>query len=166
MEEVEWRPIEGYSDYSVSNIGTVYNERFDCPMALSKTTQGLVKVALTNKWGRRTFSLAPIVAYAFVESSGPLSDQVVILNGVQDDLRASNLVWRPKWFNWKYVRQLKIRQPRHYHNLPVINRRTGVVYENIIEAGKAEGLLFEDIWRSTYSEMAVYPNRDIFDVVK
>lgn len=165
MTEPEWRLIDDFPGYAVSNDGRIFNSRTEQEMALSRTTHGHVKVALVNGYVRRTVSVAVLVASAFVEPPSEGCDQVVLLNGLQDDLRASNMVWRPKWFNWKYVRQLKNPLPRHFCNLAVANEVTQVRYNSIYDAGTSEGLLFDDIWRSTYAHVRVYPTRDTFTVI-
>jgi hypothetical protein len=42
---------------------------------------------------------------------------------------------------------------------------TGVVYNSVIEAGMTEGLLFDDIWRSTYSGARIFPFGMEYEVV-
>ncbi len=106
------------------------------------------------------------MAQAFVPSPNVLCDQVVLLDGTLTNVMAENLVWRPQWYAWKYARQCKIEQPRHYWNLAVENIDTGVRYQSIIEAGISEGLLFDSIWRSTYSGDPVYPNNHIFEIAE
>lgn len=136
-------------------------------MRTSKTNFGHTKITLTDYDGQRyTRSVALLVAQAFVTRPNYLSDYLVVLDGDFSNVEASNLAWRPRGFAWNYTHQLKIPQPNHYRNLPVRNIITGSEYNSIIEAGIAEGLLFEDIEMSTYKRNEVYPHGSIFEVIK
>jgi hypothetical protein len=135
-------------------------------MKVSFTNHGHAKITLTDYWHQRhTRSVAQMVAEAFVMPPNELSVQVVILDGNFKNVRAENLVWRPRWYAWKYTRQLKMEQPLHYKNLRVVNIVKDQAYENIIVAGMTEGLLFEDIWRSTYTGDRIYPEGSIFEIM-
>ena len=157
-----WEDIPEFPNYEISNWGLVYNKRRNSVMRSSLNTHGHVKISLVNWSGRHTRSVALLVAEAFVISPDPLCDTVVLLDGVLTNVMAENIAWRPKWYAWKYVRQLKTPQPIHYRNLAVVNVVTGDRYSSIIEAGMKEGLLFSDIWRSTYSGSLTYPNHCAF----
>ncbi len=103
---------------------------------------------------------------AFVEPSTMFCDTVIILDGNFSNVAASNLAWRPRWYTRKYTRQLKVHQPIYYKNLTVHNVVTDAYYESVVHAGMIEGLLFEDIWRSTYTAAALFPYGAIFEVVE
>lgn len=167
LEEV-YADIPDFSDYAVTNRGRIYNRRRGIFMSISHTTFGNLKISLVADWDgqRYTRSVAQIVAEAFVEPPNEMCDCVMMLDGDAYNVDASNLVWRPRWFAWKYVRQLKTIQPLHYRNLYVMNEKTGVIYRSIIEAGKAEGVLFDDIWRSTYRGDSIFPNDSTYKIVK
>jgi hypothetical protein len=166
--EEEWRPVEEFSNYHVSNFGNIYNVLNDHPMRTSVTSFGHKKITLLSEWdGRRyTRSVAQLVAQAFVIPPNIFCDQIIVLDGDFNNVAAYNLAWRPRWFAWKYTRQLKTPQPLHYRNLPVDNIVNDEYYENIIQAGMTEGLLFDDIWRSTYSGDPVFPHNSVFEVVE
>lgn len=163
-----WKRIPDFPSYEISNFGRVHNLYLDTIMKTSKTIFGHVKISLVSDWDhmRYTRSVAQLVAEAFVEPPNDFCDHVVVLDGDFSNLSAENLAWRPNWFAWKYTRQLKIIQPVHYQNLVVKNVRTGDRYSSIITAGMVEGLLFDDIWRSTYTGDAIFPNGGIFEIVQ
>ena len=166
MEE-EWNTIPHFPSYMVSNYGDVLNMRTQQMMSISQNNHGHSKVSLVSESGtRHTRSVALLVAQAFVEAPNYLCDQVVVLDGDMSSVRADNLVWRPRWHAWHYTRQLKGYFPQHYMNLRVTNVTTNVEYSNIIAAGTAEGLLFDDIWRSTFSGSGVYPYRHKFEITE
>ena len=150
--------IPEFPFYTVSNDGIVWNTRYGQPQAHSYTQHGDPKVTLTNYDGRATLSVRVLVAEAFVPRPDDLSDTVILLNNDRTDLRAENLAWRPRWFAWNYAHQFKKDFPPHYHNIPVVNLETGQEYPSIIICGMLEGLLFDDIWRSTNTGDRIYPS--------
>ena len=167
MNEEVWKTIPDFPNYEISNFGQIYNIKKDKMMRTSRTSFGHVKITLTSEWDgqRYTRSVAQMVAEAFVEPPNLLSDHVVVLDGNFSNLTAENLVWRPRWYAWLYTHQLKTQQPIHYRNLPVINLMTGDEYKSIVDAGMTEGLLFADIWRSTYTSAQIFPYGAIFEVL-
>jgi hypothetical protein len=162
-----WKTIPGFSSYEVNQFGEIYRRDRDLLMKFSHTLAGHVKVSLICDYdgARYTKGVAQIVAEAFVMRPTPLCTQVVMLDGNLDNIAAENLIWRPPSFAWLYVHQLKTLQPVHYKNLKIRNVDTGVVYNSVIEAGMTEGLLFDDIWRSTYSGARIFPFGMEYEVV-
>jgi hypothetical protein len=161
-----WREIEGFSSYEVSDLGNVFNVRRNTPMRTSINNHGHVKISLMADNGeRRTVMVKDLVADAFVEPPNHRCDHVVVLDGDMLNVAADNLTWRTKGFTWKYIRQLRTEQPLQYKNLPIFNVRTGDRYNSIIAAGTHLGLLFDDIWRSTYTGAKLFPYGDSFEVV-
>lgn len=162
MEEV-WKPIPGFPNYQISNLGRIYNQSQDMIMSSAPNNFGNHKISLYGIDGKRyTRSVAYFVAKAFVRPPTGLCTQVVVLDGDFNNLAAENLAWRPNWFAWRYTHQLKVHQPIYHRNLPVMNVRSGTVYGNVVEAGIAEGLLFDDIWRSTYTGAEIFPGNHVF----
>lgn len=163
MEEV-WVDIEGYSNYLVSNYGTIYNRRTEKFMSLSKTMQGDLKVTLVSKSGDRvTRSVRVLVAEAFVPKPFEIGDErndycdtVIVLNHNKNHVSANNLAWRPKWFAHRYARQVVEPVPNEYYR-DVKNIHTNVVYSSIMEACDTEGLLYKDVFNSTIFGDSVYP---------
>lgn len=167
MIREEWVEIFGFSDYAVSNLGRIFNRRTERLMSTSRTNHGHVKITLAMDGTRRRFtkSVGVLVADAFVPAPNILSDTLVLLDGDLGNVAASNLAWRPRGFAWKYAHQLKVPQPIYYQNLAVFNSVRNVEYVSIVHAGMHEGLLFDDIWRSTYSGAAIFPNGSVFEIV-
>lgn len=161
----KWMNIVGFPDYRISSVGRVYNLRTSAIMNTSKNNYGHHKITLCAPNGRRyTRSVVNLVAKAFVEPSVPLGDKVVLLDGNLDNIVLDNIVWRPTWYAWKYCRQLKVDQPTHYQNLAVIDIMTLTEYSNVIDAGMSIGLLFDDIWRSTYTGVKLFPTGSVFEI--
>jgi hypothetical protein len=161
----EWAEIEGFPRYLVSTEGRIFNQANNRMMKFSPNNYGHPKISLLNERGQRyTRSVAFLVAKAFVEAPNTLCDRIIYLDGDLENVRAENLAWRPRWFGWKYSRQLKIDQPVYYKNLPVKNKVTNLEYENIVLAGTMEGLLFDHIWHSTYAGSPVFPDGSVWEI--
>ena len=161
----EWEDIDFFSRYQISSKGRVLNVATNSLMRTSLNNFGHPKISLLDDRGQRhTRSVAMLVAEAFVEPPNTLCDRIIWLNGDLSDVRAENLVWRPRWFCWKYSRQLKLEAPHYCRNLRVVNLNTDREYENIVEAAMSEGLLYEQIWHSTYSGKPVFPHGSIWAI--
>ena len=164
IETEEWKVVREFPDYLISNMGNVYNQRFDRPVSTSLTNHGHVKVSFGDReGGRHTRSVGLLVAEVFVPKPHHRCDHIIPLDGNVQNVAAYNLAWRPRGFAWQYMRQLKIPQREEYSMFRVCNTDTDVEYSSIIEAGINEGLLFVDIWKSTYSRTPVYPTNAIFE---
>lgn len=166
IEEI-WRPIRGFSWYSVSSHGRVMNTTRERIMKISLTLQGAAKVSLWSDSGVRvTRSLARIVAEAFCKKPDGRCDTPVLLDADSTNCAVWNIVWRPRWFAWKYTYQFHHPIKRHYHNLPVLNVTKDLEYDSILDCAMTEGLLFDDVWRSTYSGEEIYPTFSIYQILK
>lgn len=167
MVETRWRTIPEFPRYEVSDRGEIYNTYYRQMMRTSLSTHGHVKINLTDDRGQRhTRSVALLVANAFVRPPNHLCDYLILLDGNLERVEAVNLAWRPRWFAWRYTHQLKVRQPVHYRNLMVRDMVHNFTYNSIVEAGIEEGLLFDDIWRSTYTDEEVFPTGAVFEVTE
>lgn len=167
IEEV-WKDISQFENYKISNLGRVYNIRFDKLMCTSLTNHGHVKISLkSEETGERfTRSVAMLVAESFVDQPNSMCDNVIVLDGDLSNVAAFNLAWRPRWYAWKYAHQLKSPQPIYFKNLGVHNITTDYYYNSIMEAGMKEGMLFQDIWRSTYTGAELFPYGFVFEIIE
>lgn len=162
--EEEWRIIPEFPRYEVNAIGQLRLEHNGRPMRTSVNQFGHAKISLVNEYGRFDRSVATLVAEAFVKPDNVACVDVIVLDGDFTNLRYDNLMWRPTHIAWKYTRQLKVQQPAYYWSLPVLDVVNNVLYESIAQAGMSNGLLFDDIWYSTYTRTEVWPTRSIFEV--
>lgn len=168
MTETEhWARIPEFPTYLISDLGNIFNLYTDNMMRTSFNTYRHVKITLTNHITGERYdrSVRKLVAEVHVPKLNDLYDEAMLLDGNLENLRADNIMWRPRWFVWKYSRQLKITQPAHYFNLKVKNVVRGFIYNSVIEAGKTEGLLFDDIWKSTYTGLEIFPYGDAFEII-
>ena len=161
-----WKDIPEFSNYQISNLGRIYNYKRDCFMQTSDNGRGNLKITLLHDDRYRyTRSVAQIVGEAFVSPPNGWCDQIAVLDGNFYNMAAENLVWRPRWYVWKYTHQLKENQPIKYTNTPVLNVTKNIIYNSIIEAGMIEGLLFDDIWQSTYTGYPIFFDSVTFNLV-
>lgn len=100
MAEELWRQIKAAPRYAISNHGRVMRLRpgqGTRPATLvhpQKNNTGQLFVRITDLNGkRRSFSIAPLVAFAFV-GPPPAADSVALCSdGDRENLNAANLVW-------------------------------------------------------------------------
>lgn len=177
--EDRWVVLGEFPDYEINQNGEIFNRRTQSIMRTSFTNHGHMKITLMKKErvrdpetqevyevrNRYTRSVALLVADAFVRPPHIFCDAVILLDGDFANVSADNLMWRPQGFSYKYIRQLKMDQPPYYLNLPVLNTETGDEYTCVVHAGMTEGLLFDDIWRSTYTGARLFPNGSAFRVI-
>lgn len=168
-----WTQIPEFPIYSVSNQGRIRNDTTKRIMSPTPSTMaGHMKISLLDDHSdmRRTVSVAMLVAKAYVPVPDQFSNGVIVLNGKLWDLRADNLKWRPRWYAWKYRRQLLTPQPLAYQNLRVRNISNGQRYLSIIRCGMTEGVLFDDIWRSCNIKLPnkpkIYPFGHMYEVIQ
>ena len=103
MELVEeWRPIEGFPGYIISNLGRVYSERFKRFLKLSVKKSGYVYVALSDSNKKiKHLRLHRLVAKAFI----PNPDNLPEVNHKDENKqknRADNLEWCTSKYNANY----------------------------------------------------------------
>jgi hypothetical protein len=143
--------IEGFPNYEVSDRGEIFNVRTGREMVLSPTLNGDLTVGLTRDGHQYRYSVKGLVARAFVEGETELFNTPILLDGNKRNLTAENIVWRPRWFAWKYTRQF-----HEHHNWycfgPIVDKISGEEYRNYFDAARTNGLLCEDIMYSIYSE--------------
>ena len=95
----EWKPIEGYEDYMVSNMGRIRsiakNRRFKSERILkpARYSNGYLFVILCrNKDDHKSHMIHRLVAKAFLENPDN-KQEVNHINGNKQDNRADNLEW-------------------------------------------------------------------------
>ena len=86
----EWRQIEGYPDYFVSDMGNVYSERSHKVLTPVLQRDGYVRIALRNENGPRLFHIQRLVVEAFI---GEIDEGLEVnhINHNRSDNRLSNL---------------------------------------------------------------------------
>lgn len=158
---IEWRRIETFPSYSVSNIGTVRNDDTGQYMALLLNQRGIVNVGLTKQHKQYKRAVGLLVARAFVED--PMNeafDAPINLDGDRTNNRVENLIWRPRWFARRYFTQFA--QPHIESYRPVVNVETEEEFFNAWVAATNYGVLHRDIVLSLLNHCPVWPIRQHF----
>jgi hypothetical protein len=154
--------IKDFPSYEITNHGNVFNMNTGRLMVLSPTMNGDLTVGLVRGGHQYRFSVKGLVARAFVEGESDEFNTPVLLDGDKYNLYYENIVWRPRWFAWKYARQFSHPQAWH-HQGPIYEITDGVLYDSFMEAAIRNGILCEDIRTSIYhGELQVFPTGQMF----
>ena len=158
MEE-EWRSLEslGFPQYELSNYGQVKNA-YGKILKMSPNQEGIVRVGLMKaEEGRQvTCSAVRLVARMYVEGRSATFDTPIQLNGVRTDLRAENIMWRPRWFAIRYFQQFEDSEEPEYA-LTIYDVETSEQYANSREAAMKNGLLEEAVTKSVVNGSPCFP---------
>jgi len=164
----EWRVLDEFPKYEISNLGRIARSRDDLIVTPSKTQHGDLKVRLyISLEETRTRLLKVLVAETFVPKLDDIFDTPILIDGNPENVMATNIAWRPRWYAWKYTRQFAEPQPEEYKRGPVVeldeDGQTIInIYDDIIEVGITHGLLFERIWKSIHQQEQVFPTGQQF----
>lgn len=145
----EWRDIVSFPGYAVSDQGSVRNEETGHMMTQLVNQRGIVNVGLTKNKVQYKRALAIIVAEAFLTRPSHLFNTPINLDGNRRNNRASNLLWRPKWFATKYFQQFGQGAPCVTRK--VQNVETEEVFEDSWHAAVSLGALDRDIAFAIFS---------------
>jgi hypothetical protein len=157
----EWKPIEYFEDYSISNYGRVRAEKSDRILRLSQNQVGLCCVGMMRRGEQRHRSVPLLVAKAFIPQPSDPFDTPINKDGNRFNNTVDNIVWRPRWFAVKYNQQF--RHP--YENpilAPVYDLETEEISENSWECCKTYGLLEQDLVLSILNRTYVWPTYQQF----
>jgi hypothetical protein len=89
----QWKKIEGYDNYFVSDRGFIRNSRTKSYLEGSKTKQGYTSVALSNKGKVKNFLVHRLVAQAFIPNTEN-KEIVRHRDGDNENNDVSNLYWQ------------------------------------------------------------------------
>lgn len=161
-----WKPIPSFKGYSVSDLGRVYNDKFDRYIAISRNAHGTCHVGLNRAGRQHRRSLPLLVAEAFLDRpSGRVEfDTPIHLNGDTTNNRATNLMWRPRWFALKYMRQFS--DPQDGLGSPVLELRTQERYLTAWDAALSFGLIHRDLTMSILNRTFVWPTFQEFRFIE
>lgn len=156
-----WKIIEDFPMYSVSDHGNVLNHNSMKILQESLTRTGLVKIGMVRAGVQHTRSVSLLVATYFVKGRTEIFDTPIHLDADPRNNHADNLVWRPRWFAWKYTRQF-IEDVAFQNRGPLVDTTTDVWYDTMEIAAKTHGLLMEDMWKSVIYGQRVFPTSQAF----
>lgn len=160
-----WRPIEDFPGYSVSDYGNIRTDKSGRVLILSENQYGVLQVGMMRDGVQRHRSVPLLVAKAFLpELPGPF-DTPINLDGNRHNNHISNLVWRPRWFAIKYNQQFRYPYDRPILS-PVIDLKTREISENSFECAKRYGLLEHDLVLSILNRTYVWPTYQEFGILE
>ena len=157
--------IPGFSTYCVTDDGKVFNVKTGREMVLSPTLQGDLSVGMMKEGIQYRRSVKVLVAEMFVDGQTPVFNTPMLLDGDKHNLRADNIVWRPRWFAVKYARQFENPYPDYYYYGPIFDVVSSTQYNSILEAAMLNGLLCNDIYYSITNETHVFPSGERFVLI-
>lgn len=166
--EENWVEIEEFPRYEISDLGRIFNIGTEHELVYTPTQYGDLTVGLWEDDMQHRRSVKRLVAEHFVPGQTYLFDTPIQKNGDRTALWHYNLVWRPRWFAWKYVRQFHIppeKLDKKYQQGPVRELRSNDVYLNIHVAALMNGLLIDDVYQSIMLPKATFPNEQTFTFV-
>lgn len=153
--------IPEFPNYEVTNYGRVFNKASGREMHLSRNQTGALTVGMVYDGVQYRRSVRSLVARAFVEGESELNNTPIQLDGNRDNLTASNIVWRPRWFAWEYMHQFR-ETPEYAFYGPVLDVVHGIEYESIFDACISNGYLVKHMYMALMNEGRVYPTGDTF----
>jgi hypothetical protein len=179
----EFVPINEFPGYELSNWGRVINLRTDREMILSPTEHGDLTIGFTRDSKQHRYAVKVLVAKTFVNSEyislvrvparafvkGESLDfnTPILLDGDKHNLYFENIVWRPRWFAWRYSYQFSHPKPWYEYG-PVRDVDADITYESYMAAAIDNGILCVDIRKSIYdyTNRIVYPTYQRFEYVR
>lgn len=161
MEE-QWATIAEFPQYMVSTYGVIVNKYTGRALRQSRTTQGALKVTLRVGEESLTRAVKNIVATAFVPRyNNPRFDTPIHIDNDQENCRADNLDWRPRWFAVQYSRQFS-QGYKNFESNPIVDMETGDQYENVKAACLKHGLLGSYVVKSIHEGTPCFPTNQVF----
>lgn len=158
-----WRRIQGFTGYSVSDTGLIRNDDTERIMRLSLNSHGIVIVGLRKNMTQYKRSVSLLVATAFRASPGEYFDTPINLDGDKFNNHIDNLAWRPLWFARKYTQQFAVRSAnstRAIEELDSLER-----FPSAFEAAVRYGLLEAEIIMSLETHAPVWPTGNRFRAI-
>lgn len=162
--QLVWKKIKNFPTYEISSEGDVVNIDTGRYLRKSTTLQGAVKVGMVRAGVQYTKSVKVLVAEAFVPGRSDIFDTPIHLDGNTERNHADNLMWRPRWFAYRYTRQFV--EPNEFDSFgPIEDLTTGIIYDTVLDASIHNGLLVEDIIRGIRTDETVFPTWQLFAYV-
>lgn len=158
IQEEIWRPIEGFDDYKVSNLGRIIH--VDRPHTARKTGinhQGFPTLVLYTKdhpGARYLRQVNQLVARAWIAPPGPKQDSVWHIDGDPLNCQADNLRWdmRARVMEWNEMH--KDNKPKYKTPKCMINS-SGRVFDSAFDLAMYVG----DIETAVVSHIERYPDQ-------
>ena len=159
-----WKQITTFPDYSVSDEGSVRNDRTGHRLALLRNQRGIIHVGLNRGNAQYKRSVTVLVAETFLPPPpSEAFDTPINLNGDRSHNFVENLLWRPRWFAVRYHQQF-FNDLRGYDR-PIEEVETGEQFETSWEAATRYGLIDTYIKMAIINEHRVWPTNQLYRVL-
>lgn len=160
-----WHELEEFPDYAINEEGEVVNMKTGCSRKPAINQQGILRVGLYKGRVLCTRSIAVLVANAFLEPPRSESfDTPIHLDGDRQNCRASNLMWRPRWFAIRYHKQFRL-EAFYQGTRQIYDETNGETYDNLKHACTSLGLYHHDVIDSYHMGNPVFPDWHTFKLV-
>lgn len=161
----QWREIEEFPLYAISDRGRVMNQQTELIKVASLNQGGTPNVLLTRGKYQTRRSVALLVADRFLPPPPRESfDTPINLDGDRTNNAVTNLMWRPRWFAVAYNQQWQHPMPFGYVN-KIRDTTDGVVY-TVDDCARQYGLLMKEIIMSIWNNAPVFPTWQVFEEVE
>jgi hypothetical protein len=154
-------PIPMFEKYHVTSHGRVLNSKTGRDMVFTPTQFGDMTVGLMRDGKQHRRSVKVLVAMMFVERpehEEEVFDTPIQLDGNRENLRADNILWRPRWFAVRYAKQFQEPIPSWHYVGPIYEVNSNWQYDTILEAAITNGQLCSDIHNSVLYDTPVFPH--------
>lgn len=162
MEE-QWRPIENFDGYSISNLGRVRTDKTGRILRQNENQFGLLQVGMMRDGVQYHRSVPLLVAKAFIFESRDAFNTPINLDGDRHNNQVDNLAWRPRWFARRYNQQFRYQYPNPIMER-IIDLKTHEIYENSLDCAQKNGLLNDDLVFSILNRTYVWPTYQEFGI--
>lgn len=165
MTKEIWVPVEGFSEYLVSNKGRIMNNWNESIKTPHVNQQSILSVKLHKEGREYRREVALLVAKAFVpkpkgKDSEFIFDTPINLNRDRSNNSAENLAWRPRWFAVKYHKECSTFDI-NLQTLKVKNNETKKK-DTIKNFSEEYGILMIDIYLSCHNHHPVFPTKHTY----
>jgi len=155
--ESNWKTYKGFSRYSISSNGTVWDNKLDVAVSRTPNEDGYLKVTLRSDLNKRKgFSVHRLVALLFLDNPNNLPE-VNHKNGIKKDCSVDNLEWMTHSDNIQHAwdtgliknteqRVRKIREANSYKFKKVMCINTGEEFDSVSDAAKFYGGARSNLW--------------------
>ena len=150
-----WKPIKGFSLYTVSDLGDVRNERTGNELKQFDNGRGYLKVSIKGDDGKyHNVSVHRLVALAFVHNDAPdLKTQVNHINEDKHDNDASNLEWVTPSENIRHGTGIARRAETTSLPVVMIYEGLSVVFDSASDAERRTGISAKSIQKCCTKRM-------------
>lgn len=160
-QQERWVEIVEFPGYAISDHGRVMNKKRGNDITPTKNGHSYIMVGLMKNGIQHKKSLPLLVAQEYLPApEHEVFDTPIHLDGDKNNCHYTNLMWRPKWFARKYMKQFT--DGHTTYPRPIEDVDTGQQYENSMAAAMTHGLLDVDIYMNMMQQIYVWPTHQTF----